>query len=221
MTASRYVLPADRAIAEDGVKLWFQYRGEQGTYLEFQFPPKVTSDSRRLDWDVKKPVPGRDPWATAAGGTPRNFTLKVEYIVEDYDTTSGGQNLGIWGTMFGATDKWTPLRIKKNINLVRGYFTAWLDTTDGQAKFGARFKHTLITGFGEKGVRINGSSLEYDGPMISPNLNTSSTNSGSAYFPLKTILTIDISTMSSSDMDKPMELLGEFPPFPRFQDYWY
>lgn len=214
MTASRYVLPADRAIAEDGVKLWFQYRGVSGTYLEFQFPPKITSDSRRLDWDVNKPVPGRDPWATAAGGTPRNFTMKVEYIVEYSDTTSDDQNLG-------SADKWTPIRIKKNINLVRGYFTAWLDTDDGTAKYGARFKHTLMTGFGEKGVRINGSSLEYDGPMISPNLSASATNSGSVYYPLKTILTIDISTMSSDDMENPMELLGQFPPFPKFEDYWY
>lgn len=205
--ASKYALKIDREITENYVKLWFEYAKsfESKGYMIFQFPPKITADSRRMTW-AEGAAPGRDPLAVVDTNSARLITLKAEYIVEEYDDNSGSKPNN-------RRDAWSPIKIKRQINLAKGYFTAWRDQETTQAVFGMRLRHTLITGFGEQGVRMLGCSVDYDGPNIYNKY-------GGQTYPLKTSITIDLATMSSTTTE-PLQLLGTFPPFPKFADYWY
>lgn len=69
--------------------------------IEFQFPPKITSDNRKGTWDEGE-LRGIEPVAVFRTSGPREITLTWTYIV------TGGQ--------------WTVQRITDNVHAIRGYF---------------------------------------------------------------------------------------------------
>ena len=70
-------------------------------YMEFQFPPKITSDNRKGNWEEGE-LRGVEPVAVFATSGARDISLKWTYIVD------GGV--------------WTAQRISNNIKKLRGYF---------------------------------------------------------------------------------------------------
>ena len=82
--------------------------GAGGYAMEFQFPPKVTSDTKDSEWAIAK-AGALPPIPTFKHTGPRKISLKWEYIV-----TSKTSN----------TVSWTAERISKNVKKLRGYFNA-------------------------------------------------------------------------------------------------
>jgi len=78
-------------------------------YMEFQFPPKITSDNRKGNWEEGE-LRGVEPVAVFATSGARDISLKWTYIVD------GGV--------------WTATRVSNNIKKLRGYF-AQLKGVDG------------------------------------------------------------------------------------------
>jgi hypothetical protein len=202
---SRFSREYDRESVEKGVSLYFHYRKEA---IEFQFMPEITADSRRISWDTSSTVSGRDPYAQFTNNSARDISMKIEYIIEESEPDQMPSNSQ------AQSPQWNVSKIKYNLNIIKGYFSA-------RAGFGevptpqlaVSLSHSLITGFGMRTVRLNGFNVEYSGPPIGvlPMLA----------HPLKTTITIDLSTMSSVELDKNLSLMGTFDSFPRFNDWWF
>ena len=96
--------------------------GAGGYAVEFQFPPKVTSDTKDSEWAIAK-AGALPPIPTFKHAGPRKISLKWEYIV-----TSKNAN----------TVSWTAERISKKVKKLRGYFNAgYASGGPGQGKGGA------------------------------------------------------------------------------------
>jgi hypothetical protein len=208
---SEYTTDFDDDVANYGVLLLLDYRKE---LVEFQFPPKITGDSRRITFETGKDKGmGRDPILKYGGNTSRDFTMQVEYVVEHSDSKLPANKPEDFNTDVASLLelRWNIDRIKYNINLLRGYFTSFKDTTTGQSAYGARFKHTLITGVNWSGVVLKGFSTTYEGPLIGDNPRSA--------MPLKTTITVEMSTLTGRSAD--LNQFGNFPKFPNFNQLWY
>lgn len=204
--SSRYLSGFDESLT-NGVGLSFSYRQES---VRFQFPPVITADSRRVSWTTKK-LPGRDPIATYENNSAREMTMKIEYIVEDANIEQDGGN-------------WTIGEIKYNVNLIKGYFTGV--NSKGQAFLGGGkmtviFTHTNITGLVPWSMRIGNVNVAYEGPQIGQRLGGRAL--GRFSYPLKTIVTLDLATVTSGSKDssQPEKYWSGLRPFPDFDDLWY
>ncbi len=79
-----------------------------GTTIEFQFPPKLRSDSRGGNWNEVDSSPiGGEPIATYRYAKPRQMSLDWTYIV------TGGTN---------GTGVWPATRIQQQLLVLRRYF---------------------------------------------------------------------------------------------------
>ena len=198
--SSRYLIAKDRLMI-DGIQLFLKYREAK---IEFQFPPTIEGDSRRVNWKTDKLI-GRDPLATYESNSAREMTLKFDYIVENPSTEILG-------------DIWTIGRIKKQINTLRGYFTAAAGLEGGTSvgSLIAYFIHTRITGNSSWSVRIGNVNCTYSGPSI----GDGGVN-GFEQHPLKTTVTVDIATVSSGSGDNIKNWWDGIREFPAFEDLWY
>ncbi len=190
---SRYLITKDVTVL-GGISLYLKYRDE---YVKFQFPPTVTNDSRRLNWNTNN-IPGFDPLAIYESNSAREMSLKIEYIVE---SQSLNNDAGIWSIG----------KIKHNINLIKGYFSALTD--EGGFIGGtlvAYFKHTFVTGPEPWSVRIGNVNVTYEGPYI---------GTGYLSYPLKTIVNIDIATVSNHEDNE--SYWDGIKRAPVFSDLWY
>ena len=211
--SSRYLIPKDRDVI-DGVQLYLNYRGEQ---VEFQFPPTIENDSRRVNWTTDN-IPGRDPLAVYESNSAREMTLKIEYIVENQSIREVSDRQ-INGRL---TSIWSIGKIKKQINLLKGYFTGVRSAAGGEGSaaggfvaggsMSAQFWHSRITGTSAWSVRIGNVNTTYKGPQI---------GFGEDSHPLKTILNVDIATVSFGIPGDPEKYWDGLKPFPQFEDLWY
>lgn len=203
--SSIYLSPRDRAIT-DSAFMRLAYRGN--STLQFQFPPMVTSDSRRISWRLAE-FPGADPLATISANSARNMTLKIEYIVENdslINISNSRPRLG------AAASTWTIGKIKEQLNTLKGYFTGMRASGTGQQMV-VEFAYALITGPLPSSVRINNVDVTYEGPHV-----------GEAPYshPLKSIATVDISTISQGNLSQePAAYWDGLAPLPEFGEYWY
>lgn len=74
----------------------------QDSNIIFQFPPKVTNDSRRGNWSEEN-IMGDEPYALYMGSDSRNITMEWTYIV--------GMN------------RWTSDMVHTQLKRLRGYFS--------------------------------------------------------------------------------------------------
>jgi hypothetical protein len=217
--SSAYLTESDRRLL-NGVYFRMIYLKKD---LEFQFPPKITSDSRKINFDVQT-IFQVDPQAIYMGNSARDLTLKIEYIVED-----DGYNM----------NRWTIRRIKENINNLKG-ITVNGDAKVGDtdiSKFAIQFAYPLITGPAPKSLRINSVSVEYSDEMIilngglsnikeySPNQPEGSPDSSPGYdsggvrsYPLKSTVTISMSTISQN---RESNQWAEVSDAPKQIELWY
>lgn len=78
-----------------------------GGKIEFQFPPKIVSDSRKGDWkEVDKP--GSEPTFEYKKSGAREISMNWTYVIDSFDTNNARA--------------WTIPRITRNIRTLRGYF---------------------------------------------------------------------------------------------------
>jgi len=229
---SVYLTTADRNIVDSIVFKMFYLDDKQ---LEIQFPPKITADSRKVDFKIATNYQ-TDPIAIYAGNSPRDMTIKFEYIVED--------------DYSGNLKTWNIDRIKRNINYLKGLVTKVENLGNAKnpivdvTKFAVLFCYPLITGPVPRTIRVNTVNVEYSDEMIitandsdpsnivSPGrvpgyvpgnrgINITSTSSELTDFisyPLKSTVTLNISTISVFKENKHWEKLSKMPVL---EDLWF
>jgi hypothetical protein len=152
--------------------------------VEFQFPPRVTSDNRRGSWD-EKDVLGTEPIVIFRGSSPRNINLSIVYICHG---------------------DWDCDRIKKNIMIMRGYFGRSAGLTVRQKAMIVRLKLWCIGGSDLLSFRCRSVDVKYSETMVKTKATPMSQDpyfgplSGSpvdSYFPLKTEITLDLASWTS------------------------
>lgn len=110
----------DRRIASAGVSL--VYANNMVAFgpnqIEFQFPPRVKSDSRTGEWTALAPSGGKsnnagleEPAFTYQGGNPRKIQMEWDYLVTDDRINEFNQG-GL---------AWTVDRITRNLTKLRRY----------------------------------------------------------------------------------------------------
>ena len=88
-----------------GDKMDSVHRGDDGS-IQFQFPPKITTDSRKGTWKEGE-LRGVEPIAVFDTSGPREITIQTSYIVDSLEENHAA---------------WTIGRITKQIRTLRGYF---------------------------------------------------------------------------------------------------
>jgi len=197
--SSRYLIPFDLRVTNSAQLVILN----TGVSIDFQFPPEMTQDSRRVEWSTKVYY-GGDPLAIYNGNSARQMTLKIDYIIE----TANGGGGGLW----------TINKIKRNINELKGYFTGAAVGQGGTLM--AIFKYPKITGDKPMSVRIGSVNVDYSGPHIGGQ------NDGSGFeaYPLKSTVTLDIATatLGPDTAENQTETYWDgIHPFPSRADLWY
>ncbi len=141
------------------------------TRVDFQFPPKVLSDSRQGSWEEIE-VWGVAPIAIYKASQPRIISLQITYILDG---------------------DWTYELIKSNVQLIRGYFQRVKDR-DAIRNAGAEgdnrnlaieLKLWAIGGKKPMTFRTGKCDVKYSETLI---------GSGDDAWPLKTDITLDLAT---------------------------
>ena len=151
-----------------------------GAYMEFQFPPRITSDNRKGNWEEGE-LRGVEPVAVFATSGARDISINWTYIVD------GGV--------------WTAQRVSNNIKKLRGYF-ARLKGEEGKPTKTSR--ELLVVKFkmwrhGDPGkpmtARIKSIDVKHGETIVCDNVDNiagSSDCSSGHIFPLKSDITVDL-----------------------------
>lgn len=95
-------------IADDKGNLSISGEKRSSYKVEFQFPPKITSDSKSGDWDeTSNNIAFSEPFGVFKGSKPRTINLKWSYVVDSSRDGDGS---------------WTTKRIATITQALRGYF---------------------------------------------------------------------------------------------------
>jgi hypothetical protein len=153
--------------------------------VEFQFPPKVLSDSRRGTWD-EQDVMGTEPIAIYGGSGPRNISMQITYLVD-------GDRQGSWNCT----------KITKQIRLMRGYFQRIQDYKAAQRNLVVKLKLWCIGGRTPMTFRLRSCDVKYGETMITNKMQRDSSVESSTYFPLRTDVTLDLSSWTQGAYIEP------------------
>ena len=158
--------------------------------VRFQFPPKVTGDSRKGNWNQGK-VRGLEPAATYESSDAREITLSWTYIVDNYTDNQippfGGDT---------ASRVWTPSMIHSQLTLLRGYF-AQVRGPGLNAQVGGlpiRLQLWRIGGDEQLTGRMEGITIKHGDTMVGPQGNTA------LAFPLRTDVTADLAIWTRGEI---------------------
>ena len=220
--SSLYITPSDAKILT-GCSLFCYYANKS---LEMQFPPKIVSDSRKMNWSEHKSGYGVDPTAHYGGNSGREISIKFEYVVE---TDQDVLNL------------WSVARIKRQVNLLKGIFTGFAglpneqneNTLSDNGQVLILFTYPLLTGFGKKTFRVSSVSVEYSDEIIS-GLSTTSIEklpysvqgpgqlkNNIISYPLKSTVTMNMVTYGLGFEYEPVSTWELASTFPTPDELWY
>lgn len=148
-----------------------------GPSIDFQFPPRVTSDSRKASWE-EKDLPSGDTVAVWKTAGPREITLALTYIVE------GGEG----------KEAWTTQKISRIVRDIRGYFPRAGSKLNDRLTV-VNFKLWRI-GDQDRPMtcRIKGVDIKHSDTIVT-SCSSYGTGVSNAY-PLKTDITIDMAIWS-------------------------
>jgi len=77
-------------------------------YVQFQYPPRINSDSRKIKWETTQDLAGMtEPITIYSSSSPREINISFTYIFN---------KLSMNGVI------WNAQAIQRNVRLVRGYF---------------------------------------------------------------------------------------------------
>lgn len=172
----------------------FQFRFAAGDSLEFQFPPKVTSDGRSGNW-AEQEMRGKEPIATFLTSGPREITITTTYIV---DGSSG----------------WDADRIHKQLQKARGFF-ARVRAANATRNLVCTIKMWQIGGTDPMSCRLTNIGVKY-GDTIVGQMDSA--------FPLRTDLTLDVRlwTKGAAGADGTVEKVQNIPGLRDFENpEWY
>jgi len=126
----------------------------RGGKIEFQFPPKITSDSRKGDW-VEEEKPGSEPTFEYKKSGAREISMNWTYVVDSFQ--QGG---------------WTIGRITSNIRTLRGYFAQSRNPGSNHENLVIKFKMWSIGGTGggqpDMTCLIKSVDVKYGDTIVAP-----------------------------------------------------
>jgi hypothetical protein len=189
------------------------------TPIEFQFMPKILSDSRKGSWDESE-VLGREPVSNIATAGPRIMSMRWTYIVEDIGKVPSRNAINIQNPFFRGI--WDIGRIRKNLNVLKGYFlNAKRAHTSTHAGLVCQLTWPLIGGIGTWTCRITSIDIKHSENMV---------GNRDIMFPVKSDVTIDLRLWTRGTQDDIDAFGGDnaaiqnvdgMKPQPSFGDLWF
>lgn len=155
--------PIDRALCEAAF-LEFNTQVFGSYYVWFQFPPKMTSDSRKGKWEEGE-LRGYEPVSVFSTSGPREMSLQFTYIV------AGGE--------------WTSQRISDNVHRLRGYF-AQVRNSAAARNLVVRFRLWKLGGSTPISCRIKSIDVKHSDTIVVPNGDVTKA------YPLRTDVTLEL-----------------------------
>ena len=159
-------LDVDKKLSETVSLSFADSNGDRGgqitnkiqTYsVPFQFPPRVTSDSKSGDWnETSSNSVFSEPVATFNGSKPRTINIKWSYIVDDVEKAG-----------------WTTKKIATITQALRGYFTR-MDNNYLAGNF--NYKPTLVyfqmyrNQYNLRTFRLESADISFSENLIVPDL---------------------------------------------------
>lgn len=156
---------------------------ENGPKIEFQFPPKVSSDNRKGNWQDDEGV-GNEPTVTYRSTSARAITLNITYI-----------NDGIWNCK----------KIGDQVRNMRGYFQR-IKRSEEQRNLVVEIQLWCIGGKKPMTARLKSCDVKYSETMIVENsgFNTA--------WPLRTDIILDLALWTKDGNQDLEPLLPEITP---------
>ena len=160
---------------------------ERWVYLWFQFPPRVTNDTRKANWKEKTDVAATtEPIVLYASSSPREIGLNFTYIYNNEPRVGGG-------------GKWDANLIQRQLRLVRGYFHRVEDILE-QRNLAIWLHLWGIGGAEELTFRMTNIDVKYSETLIwDPSTDPNAKNA----FPFKTDVTITLLSWTQGNKVKP------------------
>jgi len=137
----------------------------KGGLIEFQFPPKIVSDSRKGTWE-EHDVVGNEATAAYTLTGSRIISINWSYVVD------GGH--------------WTVDRITQIVRTLRSYFVEGRQAGSKNTNLVIYVKFWAIGGPEEMSARMRSVDIKYGETLIMPTLNTEQA------FPLRTDINVDM-----------------------------
>lgn len=182
--------PIDDAL-RDAVTLRFNL----GPKIEFQFPPKITTDSRKGEW-YEGNLQGTEPIATFQKSGPREISLTWSYIV------TGGV--------------WTTEKISQQVKAIRGYFARYRDQNNLAARnlilFFQMWAHGDPSIGKQMSCRIKSVDVKHTDTIVAPN------GDPSVAYPLRTDIVVDLRLWTKGGPEPTQDLEGLLP---NEEQFWY
>ncbi len=164
-------MPAQITEFDKGLASAVLMQFNNGPRIAFQFPPKITSDSRKGEWREDN-LPGTEPVAVYEKSGPREISLTWTYIVD-------------------GSKEWTTDKVAEQVKLMRGYFARTRDTNvQGQRNLVVLFKMWNFGGTNPMSCRIKNVDVKHSDTIV-----THCTNGDRNYdkaYPLRTDITIEL-----------------------------
>lgn len=145
--------------------------GNAGHRVEFQFPPKIASDSRRATWQEREYAGQVEPIVVLASAGPRTLTMQITYI---YD------------------GEWDSKKISNQVRAIRGYFQRVRDR-NFERNMLIQLKIWGIGGQNPLSFRMKSCDVKYSETMIYNN------DANDAY-PLRTDITCDLASWTKDNI---------------------
>lgn len=150
-------------------------RYKENRRIEFQFPPKVTSDNRKGEW-VEAEVQGEEKVAGFKRTGGREMTISWTYVV---DSNEEGK------------DRWTIDRISANVRAIRGYFMQIKKIKEDIDIMSVRCRFWCLGGKEYMTGRIRSVDVKYGETMVLKPGGLSGLAAGDSAYPLRTDVTVD------------------------------
>lgn len=169
--------------------------GQSGKYVYvwFQFPPKVTNDSRKATWNEKTDVAATtEPIVLYASSSPREVGIQLTYIYNNEPRIGGG-------------GKWDADLISRQVRLIRGYFHRVTDITN-QRNLAIWLRLWGIGGKEEMTFRMLNSEVKYSETMI---WDPATDPTAKKAYPFKTDINISLCAWTQGNKIPPAKGMAE------------
>jgi len=205
-------IPADKALNDafllrlpepNGPMPGFAGGNYKGGLIEFQFPPKIVSDSRKGTW-VENDVVGDEAAAAFSFTGSRIITINWSYVVD------GGL--------------WTVDRITHIVRTLRSYFIEARQLMIGNKNLVIFVKFWAIGGSKEMSARMKSVDIKHGETMVIPSLtsNDGTEHSGADYaYPLRTDISVDLRLWTKGMGEGGPEVLADINELKAITKEWY
>ena len=159
----------ERLIDSESAYIYFSDPDRENGYrlLKFQYPPRITSDSRKATWKEQTNIPTQtEPVVLYASSSAREITVSFTYLFNNMPVVGGG-------------GQWNVFTIQDQIRLCRSYFQQVKDIKN-QRNLAIWAKFWGIGGQKWMTFRMSNIDVKYSETLIKPTRAMLSQTGGAA-----------------------------------------